>query len=61
LDLADFGKWRFLIDGSRYAKRYGKPDISFLDFLALAHYDDSPDYADAMKITAENLRHQLKR
>ncbi|MCU0284847.1 MAG: hypothetical protein MUF15_00485 [Acidobacteria bacterium] len=40
-------------------EQYGKPDISFLDFLALAHYDDSPDYANSMKITAENLLHQM--
>jgi len=39
--------------------QFGKPDISFLDFLALAHYDQSPDYSDSLKITTENLRHQV--
>ncbi|MCX6581685.1 MAG: hypothetical protein NT166_16060 [Candidatus Aminicenantes bacterium] len=40
-------------------EQFGNLDISFIDFLALAHYDKSSDYTGALKITAENLHRQM--
>ncbi|MCU0288979.1 MAG: AAA family ATPase, partial [Acidobacteria bacterium] len=40
-------------------EQFGNLDISFIDFLALAHYDKSIDYAGALKITAESLHRQM--
>ncbi|MCK4765300.1 MAG: hypothetical protein KAW12_24075 [Candidatus Aminicenantes bacterium] len=39
-------------------EQLGEAEISFLDFLALAHYDDQKDYSTALAITAEQLRQQ---
>jgi len=35
------------------------PEISFLDFLGLAHYDNSDDYTEALDLTAERVRQQV--
>jgi len=40
-------------------EKFGSLDMSFIDFLALAHYDKSIDYVEALKITAENLQRQM--
>jgi cellulose biosynthesis protein BcsQ len=40
-------------------EQLGKAEISFLDFLALAHYDDSRDFSNSLSMTAEYLRRQI--
>ncbi|GBC62772.1 hypothetical protein DENIS_3749 [Desulfonema ishimotonii] len=40
-------------------EQYGKPEISFLDFLALAHYDESEGCSETLTITHERLRKQM--
>ncbi|MGE5343302.1 MAG: KGGVGR-motif variant AAA ATPase [Candidatus Omnitrophota bacterium] len=40
-------------------EQFGNLDISFLDFLTLAHYDKSDDYAETLKITTESLHRQM--
>ncbi len=39
-------------------EQYGKSDISFLDFLALAHYDQTEDYAETLALTCERINGQ---
>lgn len=39
-------------------EQLGKPEISFLDFLALAHYDQSENAYESIKITADRLKLQ---
>lgn len=40
-----------------WAKKQGEsPEVSFLDFLALAHYDHSENAVDAIELVAERLR-----
>lgn len=36
----------------------GAPDISFLDLLALAQYDTSPDHAETLRLVAQRLQQQ---
>ncbi len=40
-------------------EQLGTYEISFLDFLALAHYDNSENYISSMSITEERLRQQM--
>jgi cellulose biosynthesis protein BcsQ len=40
-------------------EQLGKPAISYLDFLALAHYDEPPGYVDSLALTTERLRGQM--
>lgn len=40
-------------------KQSGNAEISFLDFLALAHYDKSENYSESIGITAERLGRQM--
>ena len=40
-------------------KQMGKPGISFLDFLALTHYDRSVDLKESMTLSSELIRSQM--
>ncbi|MDM8548926.1 hypothetical protein QUF72_02565 [Desulfobacterales bacterium HSG2] len=40
-------------------EQLGTCEISFLDFLALAHYDNSENHTDSMTIAEERLRQQM--
>ncbi|MEZ4526241.1 MAG: hypothetical protein R2941_10010 [Desulfobacterales bacterium] len=40
-------------------EQLGEFDISFLDFLTLAHYDTSENYADTLDFSAERIRPQM--
>lgn len=40
-------------------EQLGEAEVSFLDFLALAHFDQSPDYDESVTITAEFLRRRM--
>ncbi|MEE4355472.1 MAG: hypothetical protein V2I97_03335 [Desulfococcaceae bacterium] len=40
-------------------EQMGEFDISFLDFLTLAHYDTSENYADTLQFSAEQIRQRM--